>query len=106
MVNSLIIALLVLFIHATTWEGHIFEGVKKIIPPDAGDFYKPIYGCPICMTPWWGSVIYLIFFPVDWRDWFIVVGSAAGMSVISVVLISIRKACVVYVKNNEKNGKK
>lgn len=39
------------------------------------------------MTPWWGTLIYWIFFHVSFQDWLLTVGAAAGMSVISVVLI-------------------
>jgi hypothetical protein len=48
--HAFIIAMIVLFIHASSWDGMIFEGIKKIIKPE-GHLYKPIYGCPICMTP-------------------------------------------------------
>lgn len=101
MTTSLIISLIVLFLHATTWEGHIFEGIKKIIPPE-GKLYKPIYGCPICMTPWWGSVIYWIFFAVSIPNWLLVIGAAAGLSVIWVVLIDFKNACLEYIKDNKK----
>lgn len=89
MTQALIISFIVLFIHATTWEGHIFEGVKKIIKPE-GKLYKPIYGCPICMCPWWGTVLYLILFNESFKDWFITIGAAAGLSVLYVLLIQIK----------------
>lgn len=88
-INALIISLTVLFIHATTWEGHIFESIKNIIPPK-GKLYKPIYGCPICMTPWYGTAIYMIFFSGSFSEWLLTIGSAAGFSVIWVLLISIK----------------
>jgi len=94
MENSLIISLIVLFLHATTWEGMIFNAVKNVISPDKGWLYKPIYGCPICMTPWWGTLIYLIFFPFTWQGWLLTVGGAAGLSVIWVVLVTIRDYCL------------
>lgn len=92
---SIIIASIVLFIHACTWEGMIFEGVKKIIKPE-GMLYKPIYGCPICMTPWWGSLIYWLFIGISIPNWILIVGTASGFSVISVVLIDIREAALKY----------
>lgn len=100
-VNALTISLIVLFIHATTWEGHIFEGVKKLIKPE-GKLYKPIYGCPICMTPWWGSAMYFmtitrrtaeannLLFRSDLNEYFLTIGAAAGFSVLWVLLIDIK----------------
>lgn len=87
--TALIISLIVLFIHATTWEGQIFEGIKKLIKPE-GMIYKPIYGCPICMTPYYGSAVYWLFFKVSLTDWLLTIGSAAGLSVLYVLLIDIR----------------
>lgn len=98
--NALIISLIVLAIHSFTWEGMIFEPIKKIIKPE-GMLYKPIYGCPICMTPWWGTLIYLIFIHLSIADWFLTVGAATGLSVISVVLVDLREACLIYIKKNE-----
>lgn len=87
--HALIIALIVLFIHACTWEGMIFDGVKKIIKPQ-GHLYKPIYGCPICMTPYYGTIMYLLFFNMSLADGLLTVAAASGMSVISVLLIDIK----------------
>jgi hypothetical protein len=87
--QAFIIAMIVLFIHACTWRGMIFEGIKKIIKPE-GHLYKPIYGCPICMTPYYGTIIYLIFFRISVTDWLLTVGTASGMSVIAVLLIDIK----------------
>lgn len=92
MENALIIALIILFLHATTWDGHIFEGIRKYISEDS-KISKPIYNCPICMTPWWGTVIYWLFFAGSykvwstWQDWLLTVGAASGFGVISVILI-------------------
>jgi hypothetical protein len=93
--TALIISLIVLFLHATTWDGHIFEGIKKVIKP-VGKIYKPIYGCPICMTPWWGSIIYLLFFKVGFEHWLLTIGTASGFSVLWVLVIDIKdntKSC-------------
>lgn len=85
------ISLIVLFIHATTWEGMIFEKIKDFIKPE-GMLYKPIYGCPICMTPWYGTIMYLVFWRncLSWSGWFWTVGAAAGLSVLWVCALSLR----------------
>lgn len=87
--QALIIALIVLFVHACSWQGMIFEGIKKVIKPE-GSLYKPIYGCPICMTPYYGTVIYLLFFNISIADGLLTVAAASGLSVISVLLIDIK----------------
>jgi len=87
--HAFIIAMIVLFIHACSWKGMIFEGIKTIIKPE-GHLYKPIYGCPICMTPYYGTIIYLLFFRLNFADWLLTIGTAAGLSVVSVILIDIK----------------
>lgn len=87
--QALIISMIVLFIHATTWDGHIFAWVKKVIKPE-GKIYKPVYGCPICMTPWWGSLVFFLFIGGPFREWFLTIGCAAGFSVLNVLLIDIK----------------
>jgi hypothetical protein len=60
--NALILALIIYFIKATTWEGHIWEKQGKALKEKLPEkLYKPIIGCPICMTPWWGTLLYLSF---------------------------------------------
>lgn len=92
--------MIILFIHATTWKGMIFEGIKKIIKPE-GHLYKPIYGCPICMVPYYGSLIYFLFFKISWIDWILTIGTAGGLSVVSVLLIDIKDYCIYKIKNEE-----
>lgn len=57
--NSFIIAFMVYFVKVTSWKGHIFEKqgtwLEKNLPEK---LYKPLIGCPVCMTPYWGTIIY------------------------------------------------
>lgn len=59
--NALVLALIVYFIKVTTWPGHIWQSVgywaEEKLPEK---LYKPFIGCPVCMTPWWGTILYLI----------------------------------------------
>lgn len=58
---ALIIALIVYFIKVTTWPGMIFEKAGIWSEKTFGEYLnKPLLGCPVCMTPWWGTIIYLI----------------------------------------------
>ncbi|WP_419788894.1 hypothetical protein HDF19_05795 [Mucilaginibacter sp. E4BP6] len=101
--HAFIIAMIVLFIHACSWKGMIFEGIKKLIKPE-GHIYKPIYGCPICMTPYYGTIMYLLFFRLSFVDWLLTIGTAAGMGVISVILIDIKDGICLSAKVEERNS--
>ena len=87
--HALIIAMIVLFLHACSWRGMIFSGIKNLVPP-RGMLYKPLYGCPICMTPWYGTLIYFLFFEPAVTSWLLTVGTASGFNVLSVLLIDIK----------------
>lgn len=88
-IQALIISLLVLFIHATTWKGMINEWVKRFIKPKTM-LHKPVYGCPICMSPYWGTGLYWLIYGFSWQGWLLVVFTAAGISVLYVLLIDIK----------------
>jgi hypothetical protein len=90
--HALSISLIVLFLHFCSWDGEIFAGIKKIIPPK-GMLYKPIYGCAVCMTMWHGTYIYWIFFHVSFTDWLLTVFTASGFSVLWVVAIYVKDYC-------------
>lgn len=113
--DALKIALIILAGHSFTWDGQIFDGIKRLINPD-WKISKPIYGCPICMTPWWGTIIWLIFFRVQtivqdgniyqtnlgWMDWFLTIATATGISVIGVIMIDIRDYAVSRTRDKDK----
>lgn len=67
--------------------------------------YKPIYGCPACMVPWYGTAIYWIFYHKSISDWLLTVGAAAGVSVVFLVFLAERAAAIEVKKDlEEKNG--
>lgn len=74
--QSFIIALLVLAIWYTFQEGEIFGFVQrwshwKIAPA--------LFDCNVCMSPYYGSVLYVIIYGVNW-NWPIVVIAAMGVN--------------------------
>lgn len=87
--HSLIISFIVLFLHACSWDGMIFAGIKKIVKPQ-GLAYKPLYGCPICMSPYWGITVYVSLFSAGFKDWILTIFCAAGISVVWVLLIDLK----------------
>lgn len=62
LVAAIVVAMIVLFIHvAFKWETHIFEPIGNWIERNAPEWIeKPLIGCPICMCPWWGTVIMFV----------------------------------------------
>lgn len=40
--------------------------------------WKPLFDCPWCMSPWYGTLLYWIFFHESIKDWFLSVGIASG----------------------------
>jgi hypothetical protein len=93
--HAFLISMIILFLHSCSWQGMIFGGIQEFIHPDEW-ISKPIYGCPICQTPWWGTAIYWIFFHIGFCNWILTVGCAAGMAVIWVVLLTLRDGILKY----------
>lgn len=97
----IIIALIVLFVQATTWEGMIFESVGNELERALPDWlYMPLIGCPICMTPWHGTIWFILIAtadvgPFSWtgdfvRDFIQVIATvfgAAGVNCFSVMVM-------------------
>lgn len=55
---SIIISLCVLVIHASMWEGMLFEKLGLLLFERVPEWaHKPAFDCLICMTPWYGMVI-------------------------------------------------
>ena len=77
---AVLIAFACLFINATTWEGMIFEDVANYLDTKLPEWIsKPLYGCPICLSFWYGSLFYIIYEGVK-IEMLIVVFAAAGMN--------------------------
>lgn len=61
--QSLVISLCVIAIWATMWEGMVFGFIREW-----GENYlfenerKVAFDCPICMCPYYGSIVYFIAF--------------------------------------------
>jgi hypothetical protein len=59
------------------WLGNI---LSRILPAWLHD---PAFECPVCMTAWYGSgIYYLFFFNGSWQDWVLTVIGAMGLNVV------------------------
>lgn len=85
----IIIALLVWGIWATTWDNMIFSKIPsyaarwKYFPKW---FIKPLFECPICATPWYGTPIYWIVWGNSIEEYIVVIIATMGLSSIIVYL--------------------
>lgn len=65
LIHVFIIVFVIQGISSTFWEGHIFEKPGDWIERNHPVLWKPLVGCPICMSPWWGTAMQLIL----WEYW-------------------------------------
>lgn len=86
---SLIVSLMTVGIHATTWEGMIFnrlaEWLKKRLPMW---ICKPLFSCAICMSSVW-TLVFMCFF--GFPAWYfvpLIMLIVAGMNTIITATIS------------------
>lgn len=80
--HAIIIALLVLSIWYTMQEDEIFGKVGIWFKGNApNEIHQPLFECNVCMTIWYGSVIYLILYGINWQ-WPIVVITAMGINIV------------------------
>lgn len=81
--NVLIIFLLVLSIHYTMQPGEIFGRLGLWLGSHLPKrLHPPVYECNVCMTPWYGSVLYWVIADATVFGWLITVFSAMGMQVV------------------------
>lgn len=85
--KAVIIAFIVIAIWATMLYGMIFGFVRELFKLPMW-LQKPIYECVICMTAWYGSIAYWLFWGNSVKEWVIVVISAMG---IATIFVNIKK---------------
>ena len=77
--QAFILSLCVYFLHACTWEGMVFSPLASRLWNLTRWIRKPLFDCPVCMVPWWGSLLVWIF---EW-DWSLqLILSAGGIAVL------------------------
>lgn len=83
-----IIALSVFAIYYTMQPGEIFgklgDWFSKHLP---SAIHSPVFDCPVCMTPWYGSLLYALMIGFhDFWSWFMAVIPAMGLNAVLVKL--------------------
>lgn len=80
--HAFIIAMIVLSIWYTMQEGEIFGSLGNWFAKHLHPKIHPaVFECNVCMTPWYGSAIYLWFVPISW-DWPVTILTAMGMQIV------------------------
>ena len=75
------------FLYAVTQKEMIFEwfpnwiGSQKWFPQR---WRNPLFECPVCSCPWWGTAIYLILWHASIPDWIVTVFCAGGINYVVV----------------------
>lgn len=104
--KALILSLIVIFIHLTFQEGEIFEFVGKWFTRHLPvKLHKPVFSCPICMTPWWGSIVMAVacivgidvFQNIHFWSWLFILAIGGG---ISTVYVEMKPKKEISVTNN------
>lgn len=55
---AFIISMITNAVNVCFWEGHIFEKIGDRF--EDYKWWKPLAGCIICMSPWWGASLCLL----------------------------------------------
>ena len=106
--TAFILAFIVYFIKATTWKGMIFYEMTEKWERWPEFIRKPLYECPVCMTPWWGIVIYFLghytgltkFADIRFQRILFTVFTAAGINTIFLIINKIYDT--LYTHDEEK----
>lgn len=72
----IIISLLVLAIWYTFQEGEIFGFMQRF---SHWKIAPALFECNVCMSPYYGSVLYILIYGINWQ-WPVVVLSAMGVN--------------------------
>lgn len=84
--KAIIISLIVISFWCMFLEGMIFGKIRELEIPEW--MKPPLYDCPVCMMPHYGSIFYWIFFPLNISEWILVILVAMG---IATVFVKIKK---------------
>lgn len=91
--SAFIVAMACQFISSLFWPNMLLGGLKKKLNFIPQVLYKPIFDCPICMTPYYGGLLMLLFQKDLTGNVFLTLLTAAG---INTVIVFIRKNSSSY----------
>lgn len=96
--NALILMFIVYFIKSSTWPGMIWAKQHDYLEEHLPEkLYKPIIGCPVCMTPWWGLGLYMAAHFLSIRGF----EDARAQSIVFTLFCAAGMSTVVLMLNKE-----
>jgi len=79
----IIISLLVFAIWYTMQPGEIFGRLARWLESHLPyQLHNPVFDCPVCQVPWYGTGLYWLIWGTSWQQWPVVVFGAMGLNVI------------------------
>lgn len=67
-------------------EGEIFGRIHQLLWGIPEWMKQPLFECPVCMTPYYGSAFYWIFIGNSIAEWIVTVIAAMGLNAIIVFI--------------------
>jgi hypothetical protein len=82
MIEKIVItALIVLSIWYSMQEGEIFGFVTKWGEKHLPECWQqPVFACNVCMSPYYGTIIYVLLWRNSWIEWIVVIIGAMGFN--------------------------
>jgi hypothetical protein len=81
--SILIISFIVFAVWYTMQPGEIFgrlgDWLERKLPIK---LHPPVFECPVCMVPYYGSAVYWLVWGVSWQHWIVCVIAAMGLNVV------------------------
>lgn len=105
--HILVISFIVFAIWYSMLEGEIFGWLGKILFRILPSWlHDPAFDCPVCQVPYYGSLIYYIFFFTgSWQDWVLTVIGAMGLNVVILKLAPEKHEAEVRVIKRDQKGR-
>ncbi len=64
-------------------EGEVFGWLGKFIHNHTPTWaHSPLYDCPVCMIPYYGTALYWLAWGVNWQQWLLTIIPAMGLNVV------------------------
>ncbi len=84
------ISFVVLFVHASTWEGMLLQFIPSFFWDAPVWVKKPLFDCPVCMAPWYGALVMVFsgWYPDNWVQPFIILAISGGINVVASSIIN------------------
>ena len=79
--KAVLISAIVFAIHYTMKEGEIFEKLGDwLFVHFPKKLHSPIFECPVCMCPWYGTILYWAIWGCSVKEWLVVIIAAMGLN--------------------------